>query len=262
MTPLYFGQSACRLFGIYHEPVVGLQRNTGVLMCYPLGKEYMRSHWAFRQVATQLVRAGFHVFRFDYRGTGDSADAGGEGDVPSWQEDIVAAAEELRDTAGTRDLALVGLRFGATLAALSSATLRPRDLVLWDPVMSGKRYLDGLRSLHRQLLRCRSYFATPRIDSNDDELLGYSYPTRMAASIDAVELSQVPLKAERVHLMVTQRDTDDAAVRDQLALERDGQLCCHEVDAPGEWNELAQIENALFVGDLPRAICEALLRDR
>jgi pimeloyl-ACP methyl ester carboxylesterase len=229
-----------------------------VLLCYPLGKEYLRSHWACRQVASQLVRAGFHVFRFDYCGTGDSAGDSGDGDVLSWREDIAAAAQELRDTAGTKRLALVGLRFGATLAAMSSAELHPRDLVLWDPVVNGKRYLERLKTLHRQLVGSPTYFASPRHDSGEDEMLGFLYPPRMAQTIAAADLLETSLRAERVHLIVTEERLKYRLLRRRLTATSEYELTYHEVPAHGQWNDLDQIEHALMVGTIPQTICDAL----
>ena len=72
MNPFYFGDSSRRLFGIYHPPKGQSPRSHGIVLCCPFGQEYMRSHRAFRQLANLLSRRGFHVFRFDYHGTGDS----------------------------------------------------------------------------------------------------------------------------------------------------------------------------------------------
>src|SRR5215217_413896 len=84
MNPLYFGSSQKPLYGVYHPPKSQPGRpvrTTGVVLCYPLGQEYMRAHRAFRQLATLLTKSGFPVLRFDYYGTGDSGGDGDAGDV-------------------------------------------------------------------------------------------------------------------------------------------------------------------------------------
>lgn len=259
MTPLYFGDSTRQLFGIYHEARSRARRDTGVLLCHPLGKEYMRCHWAFRQLAAELTRAGFHVFRFDYHGTGDSAGESGEGDAMSWCEDIVTAAQELQDTAGTRRLVLVGLRLGAALAALASVQLHPAELVLWDPVIDGQRYLDQIRNIHRQLLESRSYFFRPRVDGGG-EILGFYCPTPMDQSIAAIDLLHHEIVAERLHLFVSQPDVLSEQLRRHLIREHGASLAYHLIEPPGEWDDLDQIEHALLVGELPRLISESLTR--
>ena len=72
MRPFYFGDSEEALYGVYHSPQ-GEHRDEGVVLCAPFGQEAMRTHRALRQLATLLTKRGYHVLRFDYRGTGDSA---------------------------------------------------------------------------------------------------------------------------------------------------------------------------------------------
>lgn len=140
MNPLFFGSAEAPLYGVYHAPQ-GRQRHAGVVLCYPFGQEYMRAHRAFRQLALLLSRQGYHVLRFDYRGTGDSSgdlDGVSAGD---WLADIDAAITELRDSTGVAGVSVVGLRLGALVAA---AACRRRDdidrLVVWDPILSGADY--------------------------------------------------------------------------------------------------------------------------
>jgi len=65
----------------------------------------------------------------------------------------VAATRKLRETTGVRDIVLVGLRFGATLAALASQVLRGDEtlagLVLLAPAVAGRNYLRELKILQK-----------------------------------------------------------------------------------------------------------------
>jgi uncharacterized protein len=147
VNPFYFGRAESPLYGVYHPPQ-GRKAVGAVVLCYPIGGEYMRAHRAFRQLTNFLVRGGFHVLRFDYFGTGDSSGTGVEATLPSWLESIRTTIEEMKDSAGVERVSLVGLRFGASMALLAS---RDRDdvksVVLWDPVLDGARYLaDSLTS--------------------------------------------------------------------------------------------------------------------
>jgi pimeloyl-ACP methyl ester carboxylesterase len=67
--------------------------------------------------------------------------------MSDWEDDVAQAVDEARDTAGSDRVSLVGLRLGGALAAQVAAS-RPDDvkeLVLWDPVVSGAAYVDELR---------------------------------------------------------------------------------------------------------------------
>ena len=94
MQPFYFGSAERSLFGLYTPSRGRSHRDLGALLCYPMGAEYMRAHRAFRQLGTLLNRQGFHVLRFDYFGTGDSAGEGTEATVEQWLEDVDAEDEE------------------------------------------------------------------------------------------------------------------------------------------------------------------------
>lgn len=145
MNPFHFGSSRQPLYGVYHPPRGQGAREHGVLLCAPMGQEYMRAHRAFRQLAMLLARAGIPVLRFDYFGTGDSAGDSDEGTVAQWLDDVGTAADELKDTASVRRVSLVGLRLGALLAARAAKGRDDVDrLVMWDPVASGRAYADEL----------------------------------------------------------------------------------------------------------------------
>ncbi len=144
MNPMYFGASAAPLFGVYHPPLARSAAPRCVLLCPPVGQEYIRAHRAFRQLGIALARAGHHVLRFDYSGTGDSAGDGTGVSLEQWEGDVCTAAEEIRDTSGVERLTLVGLRLGATMALRASRPVAADDLVLWDPVTDGGSYLEEL----------------------------------------------------------------------------------------------------------------------
>lgn len=144
MNPLFFGTGVAPLYGVFHPPVRDAGRRTGVLLCPPLGQEYMRSHRALRQLAILLSREGFAVFRFDYRGSGDSAGDMESMTATTMAEDAAAALEELRDLAGVRKVIVVGLRAGVLPALALAGERAVASVVLWDPVTEGAAYVASL----------------------------------------------------------------------------------------------------------------------
>ncbi len=141
MKPFFFGRSPRRLFGVHEAPSEQASRDEAVVLCYSAPQEYMQAHWTFRRLARQLSDSGFHVLRFDYFGTGDSAGESDEGTLAQWCQDIRAAAHEILDLSGARHLSAVGFRLGAAMTTM--VDLRLRSLVLWEPVVHG-------RGLHRR----------------------------------------------------------------------------------------------------------------
>lgn len=147
VTPRWFGESRPPLLGWFHQPQDAMVR-AGVVICPPLGKEYLTTHRAVRRLADRIAARGFLVLRFDYPGTGDSArDDEAAHDLDAWLAGVREAQDELCRL-GVPEVAVVGLRIGATIAA---SALRPqtRRLVLWDPVGTGREYLREQAALHR-----------------------------------------------------------------------------------------------------------------
>lgn len=204
MKPFYFGPSEKQLFGAYHAPADDApERAVAVVLAYPGLPEYNMAHWAFRRLAGQLARDGFATLRFDYHGTGDSSGEIEDGSLAQWVEDIRSAAGELRDLSGARGLSLVGMRLGASLAARAVAEgLTVRDLVLWDPVGSGTRYLDELEQLDTRQRRERLY---PRTRASD-ELLGYALSPAARSELAALDLARLPWRADQHVVLVASQE--------------------------------------------------------
>ena len=135
MNPFFMGSEHQPLYALYHPAVGRGPGGRGAVLCNPLGSESNRAHRSLRVLADALSRSGWHVLRFDYRGTGDSSGEDDSATLNGWIEDIGVAAEELKAIAGLKGVHLIGLRLGAFLA--TAAGLRRPDtqgLILWDPV--------------------------------------------------------------------------------------------------------------------------------
>ncbi|WP_322091608.1 alpha/beta fold hydrolase [Paraburkholderia bannensis] len=143
MNPVVFEDA----FGWLH-PADG---RIGVVLCNPFGYDALCTHRGWRKLAERLARAGLPTLRFDYPGTGDAAGMeDDEGRVDAWIDSIGAAVRLLRECTGVTRVALVGLRLGATLAAVAAQRLGSvDDLVLLAPPVTGRRYIRELRA-HRQ----------------------------------------------------------------------------------------------------------------
>ena len=189
MLPVYFESSGARLFGIYHAAGRAPSRRVAVLICPPFGHEYIRAHRSLRQLANGLSERGHHVLRFDYYGCGDSAGDAADTDVHQWLADITAAIDELKEIARVTRVCLVGLRLGATMAAVVAAARDDVEAVfLWDPVENGGNFLAELEDLQRRWLHGRPgshHFAR---GSSVAELIGFAVPSRMRQSIAALRL--------------------------------------------------------------------------
>jgi uncharacterized protein len=231
----------------------------GVVLCYPAPQEYMRTHWAFRKLAGLLAVEGFHVLRFDYHATGDSAGDSPEANLGQWREDIQTAVRELKDLAGVQRVSVVGLRLGAALAAQACwAGLKVSTLVLWEPVVEGRAYLAELKAIEAAKVARELYPASVRKGPAQEELLGFPFPRALRAAVEQVDLLASPApvwKADRVALLVSEERPAYLRLRD-AAIATGAKVEYRLVAEQAKAGE--QLEAALLSNDILRGITSVL----
>lgn len=252
MNAFYFGSGTHRLFGVY-EPGVGHGPSTrAVVLCAPWGQEYLRAHRSLRQLAVQLRSAGLHVLQFDYYGTGDSAGDMVDASVADWDNDIGLALDELCDSAGVERVSLVGLRLGATLAARHAAA-RPdavRELVLWDPVVSGADYTRELMSVAM----------APETPDDPPYVNGFPLPPALAREFSDLNLVSLADRLPPRTLLVSSSsrraaETPMRALASALE-QRGGPASVEVIDAPPAWLEYRNSGTALIPAAIIRRITQ------
>lgn len=212
MKPLFFGDAQRRLYGVYHPPAKTSRH--AVLLCYPGMQEYNAAHWMFRRLAASLSREGHHVLRFDYFGTGDSDGESDDATPESAVVDVHTAIRELRDLSRAREVSIVGLRFGATCAAMAcSSGSSARQLVLWEPVIYGAAYVRELEALDER--RNLVLLHADRTRGRRDELLGFPFNARVRAGTEAIDLTAgSPVKVKRAVVLSSEQRDEHRALRD------------------------------------------------
>ena len=143
--PLFFPNGSYKLFGVLHKPESDDLRG-GVVFCHPFAEEKLWTHRVFVSFARELAKIGYAVLRFDYMGHGDSDGEFETSTVESRLLDINCAIDMLQsETKNINTVGLLGLRFGATLAAYAAEHRNDIDmLVLWEPVVDGERYMQEI----------------------------------------------------------------------------------------------------------------------
>jgi amino acid adenylation domain-containing protein len=251
-SAILFGAPDRPLFGIHQAPEGDVPASGPVLICPPVGWDYMRTHWALRRVARSLAAEGHPVLRFDFSGTGDSFGDVGEDAVARWIDDVGTAAAELADAAGSATVSVVGVRLGGTLAVLAARGGAPIDrLVLWDPVLVGADHLDTLRRMHGEMLAGRGIDRPPsRLVG--DELLGFPYPEGVRAELAAIDLRSVSWPGVRTTLIASSDRPEERALADSAALDH------LVVPDAGTWDDLAAVHAQLLPTAIPAAIVSTL----
>jgi pimeloyl-ACP methyl ester carboxylesterase len=177
----------------------------------PFGREDICAHRTLRHLAEDAACAGFIALRFDLDGTGDSAGDDTDPDrIESWVASIQDACELVRGN-GTRQLVMIGVRLGATLAAL--AAQRRGDvatLVAFNAVVSGKTYLRELRAL--QMAMNLQPSPTP-CKEDGQETNGFLLNAQACEVLKRLDLAALPIPAPSVWLL----ERDDMPAREEWA---------------------------------------------
>jgi predicted alpha/beta hydrolase len=106
---------------------------------------YMRA-CGLRAVALALAERGQHVFRFDYRGTGDSSGELGEVTVSDWLQDVALTVKKGREISGSSRVRLLGVRAARCLACAAAHVALPEvQRQSWGSVPDGAAYLESMR---------------------------------------------------------------------------------------------------------------------
>lgn len=143
-SAFFFVNGPYRLFGVLHRPAAALARGRGFVFCYPCFEEKLWTHRVFVSLARDLAARGYHVLRFDFMGQGDSDGDFEQSTVSSCLSDLTCAIKRLRQEIGAdAEISLLGLRFGALLAAVhAESEANIASLVLWDPLTDGAAYMQ------------------------------------------------------------------------------------------------------------------------
>jgi alpha/beta superfamily hydrolase len=197
-TPFFFVNGTYRLFGVLHEPGKGF-RGPGYVLCYPFAEERLWAQRVYVDFARELVRRGNPVLRFDFMGNGDSERKFEDADVETFLSDIYCAMRMLKaKVPGLNCVGLIGLRFGATLAALAAERSDVSRLVLWDPIVDGNQYMQEiLRSnlmtqtaIFKEIKKDRRILVRDLMEGKTVNADGYEISRKMYEGISAIRLSE------------------------------------------------------------------------
>ena len=184
------------------------------------------SHRTYRRLAATLAAHGLLALRFDYDATGDSAGAMAD-PGPRRRPGCAApsAAHAFLTSLGVPEVAAVGMRLGATIAAWSP----PRSPTPGPPGAtwcSGTRAPAGASSCARAR-RCTPSARTPAQSALVDDGLrhtpGFQYDQETARALRGLDLTALPdVRLARRALLLTRDDRPVvSAVEDRVRLRAD-----------------------------------------
>lgn len=184
-TPEYINTRGRQLYTVLQTPVSEKSNGKGLLIVPPVGNEQRRTQRPFRLLMQNLAKQGYTTLRFDWTGTGNSSAHGS--DVTSlslWRADIQDAADKLLEHCSVVDM--VAVRAGALIAANTDLhPLAVRRRYYWDPVCSGKQWLEEMTLLqHRIVSDSYRFLRERKIDlENPAEFAGLTLNTQLQSSL-------------------------------------------------------------------------------
>ena len=189
-SAVYFGDSGRELFGWLHGVDAQAKRPLGLVVCNPFGNESLCAHRSLRHFAQAAAADGIPSLRFDYHATGDSTGEDGDPDrFRAWISSIRTAVHFLRTEAAVDRIALLGVRLGATLAAVAGAELGGIDgLIAIAPVVSARAYLRELRAFQ---LATDARRGIQRADGGSLESGGFELAPETQAELGKVDLARL-----------------------------------------------------------------------
>jgi len=115
-----------------------------IIFCNPLLEERLSCHPYYVYFSKYLADKGFFVFRFDYRGTGESFPPAKTYSIGKYSQQIVKIIELLRKKFTFKKIGV----FGIGSASIPISHVLYADLVdfavLWEPIINSKRYSKNL----------------------------------------------------------------------------------------------------------------------
>lgn len=238
-----------------------------VLLCQPFGQEAIRAQRLFRALGDRLAAQGHPVLRFDHYGTGDADGSDTDGNLEHWAADIAMAHEELKRLSGQSNAVWIGLRLGATLAALASKLVNPppSKIIMWGPVHDGPDYLRELlegtdRNLQASLAQ-RWHVLKPRMLREHGEgpvqASGFELGTALLSDIKALNAKAFQgAKARQLTLLQPRQESDPHPVA--TAMLGAGLLCKSIMAADDiDWSS----DEAMGTAIVPAGVMSQLLAE-
>ncbi len=192
ITPIWFGSPEVPVAGWLHSAAAP-GRDMSVVVCGPpFGWEDVCAYRSLRSLAKMLAAAGLPTLRFDFPGTGDSAD--GDGDAGRWRAWVGAVGDAVAVVRahGPERCALVGMGLGGAVAMTAiDEDLAVDGIVLWDAVFAGRTWLRQARAFQR--LAARDRLSAPIFASGEgEELAGFVLGSLLRADLEALDLRTPP----------------------------------------------------------------------
>lgn len=191
-------------FAVLHGPDASTKLRGAVVYAHPFAEELNKSRRMAALQARAMAAAGYQVLQVDLLGCGDSSGDFGDATWEAWLADVECACHWLQQRSNS-PLWLWGQRTGCLLAnEVASRLQQPVNLLFWQPVLSGKQFLQQFLRLKMaaEMLGSETKGAMERVRQQLQagqpvEVAGYLLSPALAGGLEKAELL-LPHRSGRV----------------------------------------------------------------
>ncbi len=170
------------------------------LILPPFAEEMNKSRYMLARLGHRLGEAGGCALLPDLYGTGDSEGRFEDADWDIWRQDIRDVVRHLH-AADIETIDIVALRMGAMLAlsCLPESPLHIGQLLLWQPLLSGKRLIGQFLRLRVMTAKMKGRDESVKqllarlADGETLEIGGYRLSPRLAGQLLKVQAEELPI---------------------------------------------------------------------
>ncbi len=193
MLPRFHGETGQRFFTVQFRGTGTPQGH--IVFVPPFVEEMNRCRSLVAQQARVFAAQGYLCTLVDFFGTGDCDGELVDATLAHWRDNLDAAIDVLQEE-HELPLVLWGLRLGALIAMdyASKSDRAVRDIVLWQPVTSGKLYVNQVLRQRVASLMVRDLppETTKEIrqrlaDGEQVEIAGYTLAGDLVADIESID---------------------------------------------------------------------------
>jgi exosortase A-associated hydrolase 2 len=248
IRPFFLPIGRDQRFCLLHSPSGESVRNGSILYVHPFAEEVNKSRRMAAVQARAFAKTGWTVLQMDLLGCGDSSGDFGDARWQRWVDDVLEAAAWLRRETGHQPV-LWGLRTGCLLAVHAMRRLEAaHGLILWQPVLSGKQFLQQFLRLKvaNQMLGSTEgdRIGTQQLrkqlaDGDPVEVAGYTLSSELALGMETAELD-LPDQRRRVAWLEIGASSGDelspaSRIRVQAWRDAGHHIEAHRVEGPAFW---------------------------
>jgi hypothetical protein len=173
-----------------------------------------------------------------------------------WCLDIRNAAAWLKDRSQNESFSFIGLRLGATLIS-NTEGLAGEQLILWDPAVSGERFLSQLAQYHRRALQDFVRYSKQRL-AEPDQFYGFSIKESAMMALCKMKLKFTTQNSfRRTSLLTTKNYWSDETLNTSVPAKNET-MVHQEVDDEVLWHWSQYTESAFSSANSYRWILKQL----